>query len=151
MMISSENGNPAEHIILIHYLKNMSKLILSTIILICTTLHLSAQQNPHREIWLFTADAGNASFINQKLALTDAAGLKERDILVYEIVGLKANEKAFKKYKASAQKFTFILIGKDGGEKLRSNQAVSLEKLYNTIDDMPMRKNEMKQNRKNTR
>ncbi|MGI4806175.1 MAG: DUF4174 domain-containing protein [Janthinobacterium lividum] len=43
------------------------------------------------------------------------------------------------------------MIGKDGGEKLRSNQAVSLEKLYNTIDDMPMRKNEMKQNRKNTR
>lgn len=121
----------------------MNKLLITTTILIFSVLKLSAQQKNHREVWIFAADAGNASFINQKSMLTDAAGLKERDIQVHEITGLKTNASLFKKYKASAQKFMFILFGKDGGEKLRSNEAVSLEKLYRTVDDMPMRKNEM--------
>ncbi len=105
-----------------------------------------AQQNQQRNIWIFATEAGNASFITQKsIWAKDAAGLKERDIQVHEVIGLKANQAVFKKYKASAQKFTFVLFGKDGGEKLRSHEPVSLEKLYQTIDDMPMRKAEMKQ------
>ena len=75
----------------------------------------------------------------------DAAGLKERDIQVHEVIGLKPNEAMFKKYKASAQIFTFILIGKDGGKKIRSHEPVNLEKLYQIIDAMPMRQAEMKQ------
>lgn len=125
----------------------MNKLPAITILFIFSMLKLFAQQNNHREIWIFTADAGNASFINQKSVLTDAAGLQERDIQIHEIVGLKGNESAFKKHKASAKSFVFILLGKDGGEKLRSNELVSLEKLYRTIDDMPMRKAEMKQSK----
>lgn len=123
----------------------MGKLFLITLFLIFCMIQISAQQRNHREIYIFTTDAANASFINQKSVLTDAAGLQERDIQIHEIVGLKANESVFKKYKASAQKFTFVLFGKDGGEKLRSYGPVSLEKLYRTIDDMPMRKAEMKQ------
>lgn len=104
-----------------------------------------AQQNKHRIIWIFASDAGDASFMAQKSILAkDAAGLKERDIVVQEVIGSKTNEAAFKKYKASATGFTFILTGKDGGEKLRSNEPISLEKLFNTIDAMPMRQQEMK-------
>ena len=123
----------------------MPKLFLTPTILLFAMLHLP-RQNIHRHIWLFTTDAGNASFTAQKSILNkDAAGLKERDILVHEVIGLKANETLFKKYKAPAPGFTFILTGKDGGEKLRSNKAVGLEKLYAIIDAMPMRKAEMKQ------
>lgn len=108
--------------------------------------HLSTQQNNYRNIWIFAAGAGNTSFTTQKSILAkDAAGLKERDVQVHEVIGLKANEEVFKKYKASAQGFTFILLGKDGTEKLRSDEPVSLEKLYRTIDAMLMRKQEMKQ------
>jgi len=127
------------------YFTLMVKLISSLLILFFQANPALAQQRNHREIYIFTIDAANASFINQKSVLTDAAGLQERDIQIHEIVGLKANESVFKKYKASAQKFTFVLFGKDGGEKLRSYGPVSLEKLYRTIDDMPMRKAEMKQ------
>ena len=121
----------------------MNKLFLSAVILIGLNFPASAQKT-HREIWLFTPDADNASFITQKSALTDAAGLNERDILVHEVVGAKGNQTIFKKYKASAKNFTFILIGKDGGVKLRANEPISKEKLYRTVDDMPMRKSEMK-------
>ena len=104
----------------------------------------SAQPKNHRGIYVFAADADNASFITQKSILTDQAGLKERDICVHEIIGARYNQLLFKKYKAAVQGFTFILVGKDGGEKLRSTKPVSLKKLFGTIDAMPMRKQEMK-------
>ncbi len=40
--------------------------------------------------------------------------------------------------------FTVVLIGKDGGAKLRSRKPLSMEKLKETIDAMPMRQDEMK-------
>ena len=40
--------------------------------------------------------------------------------------------------------FAAILLGKDGGEKLRVTVPVSIDRLNRTIDAMPMRKDEMK-------
>jgi hypothetical protein len=42
------------------------------------------------------------------------------------------------------QPFQNLLIGKDGGVKLRSNSPISNEKLFETIDAMPMRRREMR-------
>ena len=39
--------------------------------------------------------------------------------------------------------FSALLIGKDGGEKFRSSQPVTLQKLNEIIDGMPMRQQEM--------
>ena len=41
--------------------------------------------------------------------------------------------------------FTVILIGKDGGEKLRCKEPIQSNELFATIDAMPMRRDEMKQ------
>lgn len=41
--------------------------------------------------------------------------------------------------------FTVILLGKDGGEKLRSHDPIPFATLRDTIDAMPMRQDEMKQ------
>ncbi len=40
--------------------------------------------------------------------------------------------------------FTVVLLGKDGGEKLRSHAPVAMQKLDETIDAMPGRQDEMK-------
>jgi hypothetical protein len=40
--------------------------------------------------------------------------------------------------------FEIILIGKDGGVKLRSKTPISLEELFSLIDAMPMRRQEMR-------
>ena len=45
------------------------------------------------------------------------------------------------------QSFRILLIGKDGGIKYESNRSVSLIQLFELIDSMPMRKNEMQHNR----
>jgi hypothetical protein len=40
--------------------------------------------------------------------------------------------------------FTVILVGKDGGEKLRSQTPVTMERLAKLIDSMPMRQKEIR-------
>ena len=41
--------------------------------------------------------------------------------------------------------FTVILLGKDGGEKLRARKPIPMAKLSRTIDGMPMRQDEMRE------
>ena len=45
------------------------------------------------------------------------------------------------------QSFRILLIGKDGGIKYESNQYVSLIQLFELIDSMPMRQDEMQDDR----
>ena len=46
--------------------------------------------------------------------------------------------------------FVVILIGKDGGSKLRSSKPISMPMLDRTIDAMPMRKYEMRSGQSGT-
>ena len=41
--------------------------------------------------------------------------------------------------------FAVILLGKDGGEKLRSSTPIPIDRLNQTIDAMPMRQNQIRQ------
>lgn len=43
--------------------------------------------------------------------------------------------------------FVVILLGKDGGEKLRASKPFTMQQLNRTIDAMPMRQDEMRQER----
>jgi hypothetical protein len=47
-------------------------------------------------------------------------------------------------FAADADRYVAVLVGKDGFEKLRSDQAISNETLFATIDAMPMRQREMR-------
>jgi hypothetical protein len=74
----------------------------------------------------------------------DMAGLTERQI---KITRVATNTKNFEKYsllKINPNLFTLVLIGKDGGVKFSSNKIITSTKLYGIIDQMPMRKQEMK-------
>ena len=44
--------------------------------------------------------------------------------------------------------FAFLLIGKDGTEKLRKKEPVSAQELFSLIDSMPMRQAEMRRKRR---
>jgi len=59
-------------------------------------------------------------------------------------MSLEEQAAARRRFHVRPNDFTVILIGKDGGEKLRSHQPISLETLRSTIDAMPMRQQEMK-------
>ena len=49
------------------------------------------------------------------------------------------------RFHVAPHQFTVILIGKDGGEKLRQKTPVAIDELNATIDAMPMRQDEMRQ------
>lgn len=89
-------------------------------------------------------------------------GLRDRELLVFEIFEkgpsrldnspLPKDSVDFlrKKFSAGQGSFLVILIGKDGGEKMRrQNQKVSLTEIFAVIDGMPMRQREMKERGKN--
>jgi hypothetical protein len=54
---------------------------------------------------------------------------------------LKASELR-RAYGVADGAFAIILIGKDGGEKLRSSEPVAVERLTGLVDGMPMRRRE---------
>lgn len=87
----------------------------------------------------------------------DVEGLMERKLIVVQLaesesrihlpkpLPLELNEKDQKRFRASGKPFSFILIGLDGGVKLRSHELVSREYLYALIDGMPMRRAELRE------
>lgn len=114
-------------------------------ILLIIIAMLANQFNDYRKIILFAPAADHPDLKAQKQILDkDPEGIKERNLKIEVVLYDAKNARLFKKYKVAYKSFAFILIGKDGGEKLRSTETVSLEKLYSTIDAMPMRRSEMK-------
>jgi len=72
--------------------------------------------------------------------------LKERDV---EILGEQRPAGLLHKRFGQGAGFLFILLGKDGEEKLRSKKVVSLDKITQLIDGMPMRKDEVERAQEN--
>lgn len=99
-----------------------------------------------RKVLLFYSPAGEVDFKSQmKMLKASQAGLDDRDIEVVSIPFSNENAAQYKQWKVdTAQAFTFILVGRDGGEKHRSAGPVTTQKLFGLIDAMPMRKSEVK-------
>lgn len=50
------------------------------------------------------------------------------------------------RFRVKESDFQVILVGKDGGVKYRSNEPVAPEVFFQEIDQMPMRRREMREN-----
>lgn len=98
-----------------------------------------------REVILFAYADDDISLKKQLIILnSDPKGLAERDLRIsIKLWGLDKSL-THQKYKIPKNLFVFVLIGKDGGEKYRSEKITSLQKLYAIIDAMPMRVYEMR-------
>ena len=51
-------------------------------------------------------------------------------------------------YDVGQQEYAVLLIGKDGGVKLRSDEPVTTVRLFSLIDSMPMRRREIRESEK---
>ena len=109
--------------------------------------HTIAQMKWERRVLIVSAPtAEDPALAEQRRILVGwATSAAARDLTVVEIVGdtvRGASDPAAavrRKYHLPAS-FTAILIGKDGGEKLRSAKPFPAAALEATIDAMPMRK-----------
>ncbi len=110
----------------------------------------------NRVLLIFAPDANNEAFQQQLSILTQKpTEVTDRDLVFYKIFtnsGVQPNGKtlseaetlAFRKtYTIKRYEFVCILVGKDGTEKLRKKEPVNLKELFDLIDSMPMRRNEM--------
>ena len=110
-----------------------------------------------RLVLVFAASAEDSSYQRQKNEFEGKLHeLADRDIIVIELpksgkstIGeqpLTDKQQSFLRgeFKVPVGDFAFILIGKDGTVKLRSNQTVLSGDIFALIDSMPMRREEMR-------
>lgn len=84
----------------------------------------------------------------------NAEGVPERKILTFVVTPQKfkntldetwkENKELYTRFRKTESDFEFILIGLDGGVKLRKSHFVPISDVFALIDTMPMRQNEMR-------
>lgn len=92
------------------------------------------------------ADARDPLLAEQKrLYRAVRSGMRERDLVLVEAVGPGAEAAAMRARLGIADgAFAAVLVGKDGGAKLRSDAPIPSARLFETVDAMPMRRDEMR-------
>jgi hypothetical protein len=108
---------------------------------------LAAMRWQKRVLLVSAPDATDPLLKEQRRVLSRwRAGAEDRDLAVVEIVGgtVAGTDEAARvlrqRYKLPTTDFAVLLIGKDGGTKLRRTQPISSVIVGETIDAMPMRR-----------
>ncbi len=107
---------------------------------------LTRYRDQRRVLLIFAPAAGDPRLKRQRVQdgrLT--SGPDDRDLVVVETIGPGGAQGAALRRRAGAAPslFQVVLMGKDGGVKLRSARVVAAERLAAVIDAMPMRREEM--------
>ena len=94
-----------------------------------------------------------------QLLMKGRKGMKERDLVIYRLYSDHwlnpdnhriSEEQAKAMYRAfdiDPDTFSVLLIGKDGGVKMRRDDIVSTREIFQLIDSMPMRQQEMRKSK----
>ncbi|HEA28589.1 MAG TPA: DUF4174 domain-containing protein [Leeuwenhoekiella sp.] len=128
-------------------------------------MHANAQQDFSKYKWrnrilLFSATSLNEeSFTAQfKSFLDSPKKLDDRNLILLTLIKGRVYDKDLKpvsnydaaalrkKYDMNASFSGLVLIGKDGGAKLKKNFPVEPKVIFEAIDQMPMRQKEMREN-----
>lgn len=106
--------------------------------------NLSAYRNKSRVLLLFAPSAGDSRYKKQnELFAGKEDGLTERDLIrlnVFEGQGTALR----KQYGVKKGEFRVILVGKDGHTAHSTNHPMTASDLFQRIDRMPMRRDEMR-------
>jgi hypothetical protein len=125
---------------------------------------LDAHQWEHRLLFVFApADTADALAAQEQQFEGQDSGFRDRDLLILTITGgdagtLRADpgdapqplsaaavERLSDQFDVPPDSFRVILVGKDGTEKRRNAQPVTARSVFDTIDAMPMRQREMRE------
>ncbi len=80
----------------------------------------------------------------QALLAQDAAALRERDVVEEDVTPEVVRHARAELGVGSGVTFQVLLVGKDGGVKLRRDRPVAASEITALIDAMPMRREEMR-------
>ncbi len=117
---------------------------------------LAQLRNQYRPLLIFAPRPDDPQLEIQVRTLQEhAAEAQDRDLAVITLpyqspspsrlqLAPAEAESTRRRFRVAPGDFAVILLGKDGGEKLRSGKPISMRELAGTIDAMPMRQEEMK-------
>ena len=157
-----------------HVCSKMKKIITSLVVvgLLLVGLRADAQIKPaeaslekykwrKRPLLIFSPSQDNPNYIRQKETVkASAQGIKNREMVVVELVGQnkvyidgvlqrhQQSQTLRKRFEVQPDSFAVLLIGKDGTEKSRNTAPVGMDEIFGRIDQMPMRRQEMRENDK---
>lgn len=123
---------------------------------------LAADDPLQAELWktrpliLLADDASDPLLVRVREALAQPANREafvERDMVLYTVVGKQgqrndqpldaiATKRLLLALDAGNERPQIILVGKDGGKKIQEGVDADLQKIFATIDRMPMRRGE---------
>jgi hypothetical protein len=124
------------------------------------TVNLMEYQWKNRLLLLFTPSLQAPVYIKLKENLSrqeEEEEVLDRDLLIFHISESGetnlwnspqpegSDDSLREKYSIKPGTFTILLIGKDGGVKMRREGRVELNEIFSVIDAMPMRQREMRQ------
>jgi len=122
------------------------------------SMDLNQFQWENRLFFIFAPQEGDAFFqALQSEISTQPDEISERDLVVFKIfetgpsymettrIDPRTAAAVRTRFAAPLGQFTCILVGKDGGTKLKRHSPVKLEEVFDLIDAMPMRRQEMRQ------
>lgn len=112
-------------------------------------MNLETYKWENRLLLLFAPDKMHADFVRQiEINGKNKQGVKERQLKVLELVpggnAAGMRQDLLQQFNVQPGSYTLLLLGKDGLEKYRSQQPVQLETIFGIIDQMPMRRQEMR-------
>ena len=132
-------------------------LVLTTDMAAAQSFDLENYRWKNRVLLVFAPDERDGLYQRQTALANEArAGYRERDLVVVSVFtesGRDEENSILQKgqtrqlrtdFRVSDSQFCVILVGKDGGEKLRQADVLAIEKLFGVIDAMPMRQSEVK-------
>jgi hypothetical protein len=135
--------------------------LIAMLVLLGTSISFAQDLEQHE--WkdrVLIVTSNTTQFIDWQIDLfrKNQKGLKERKLIVYKVTptqyakGIDSKDwiddtNFYSKIKRTQKDFEVILIGLDGGVKLRETHLVPLQKLFPLIDGMPMRRQELKNER----
>jgi hypothetical protein len=125
---------------------------------VSTTVTLSEMRDRVRPLLIFAPTANDARLLEQVRVVSEHAKEAADRQLVTVAVAEDGNSQAGhrladadvaearRRFHVRPGEFAVVLVGKDGGEKLRAAKPFSFDTLRDAIDAMPMRREEMKGN-----
>jgi hypothetical protein len=90
-------------------------------------------------------EASRCDFVDRDMVIGQVV-TEGRSTLDGQVINADESQRLAKQYAIGENTFSVLLIGKDGGEKLRVNEVPDLQAIYAVIDGMPMRSREMSAN-----
>lgn len=118
---------------------------------------LRKHQWKHRLLLVFAPSPNHSASLRQRQFFEQSAeGFREREVLYVPVLGGETGVVRGQRIDAETQAelrrefgvdedaFAVLLIGKDGGVKLRRGKPVGSDELFALIDSMPMRQQDMR-------